>query len=166
MKFRSAKRFLAILCVLVLCLSMGTSVYAATNTCSSVSGNANKTVSFTVNTSKNIFGGTIKLTQEKGTAKYLNWACNYVKKDAYGYYNVTVTRIDGGKNESKEILWKGTKTLSISLKRNAEYRITVSPSDQTTTVFSSLLGGKGAFSSWVTAPTWSTTKTSGVSYCK
>jgi hypothetical protein len=166
MKFRLAKRFLAILCVLVLCLSLGTSVYAATNTCSSVSGNANKTVSFTVNTSKNLFGGTIKLTQEKGTANYLNAACKTVKKDAYGYYNVTVTRIDGGKNESKEIFWNGTKTLSISLKRNAEYRITVSPSNQTTTFFSSLFKGKVGFSSWASVPTWSTTKTRGVSYCK
>ena len=49
MKKQYVKRAIALICVVVLCLSMGASALAARQ-CETVSGNANRSVTFTVNT--------------------------------------------------------------------------------------------------------------------
>ena len=66
----------------------------------------------------------ITLKQNKNTLTYKSLFSSKTKtKTAYGYYNITVTPIDGGKSFTKE--WDGTSSIKIKLERDKSYWIDV-----------------------------------------
>lgn len=163
MKSKLMKRLTVICCLVVLLLSMTAPAFAA-NVCSTVGGNANGTVTFTVNTKSRFFGDKITLKQKKGIAVFDGWRNNKPEKQVNWGYTITVKKIDGGtkKADQRTIDWTGgSKT--INLQKNAVYEITVTPYNSSYIIRHAL---KGSFDYWKKVPSWSISKTKGVSFCR
>lgn len=161
-------RVLALLCcALTLCPVLLSSTVQAANACpSSISGNMNKTVTFTVKTDKSwLTRNIVKLSATKGTVRE---DCSGKTARYYGIYNVTVK--GGGKTKTYTL--SGSSLKITGLKKNTEYRITVKPysvSDFTAKHFLGFirLGGTRGCGcwSWKTQPTWKVSKTRGITLC-
>ena len=163
---RFARIIISFSLVILTLFAFITPAHAASNVCSLISGNANKTVTFEVRTkSRFLFKDYITLKQTKGTA--LVWKNAFmqkqVEKKLYAYYDVTVARVDGKKDKyCKTYNWDGA-SLKIKLADYTDYKITVKPVtyNSVSSLFSSVL-----FIKWKNVATWSISKTKGIDLCK
>ena len=166
---KKTKRVAPLMLALFLVVSLFTGLAAtasAANVCSFISGSNKSSVTFTVTTDKAFLGDKIVLKQSKGKAVFFTWLSKEKVADCYGNYTIIVRKISGGKDKPdyRELDWKNSGSKSISLQKNAVYKITVQPWDNTATVAWNIF--RGAFDHWKTRPTWSVGKTRGVSFCK
>ncbi|MCD8107105.1 MAG: hypothetical protein LUE20_03965 [Oscillospiraceae bacterium] len=171
------KRLISLLLVVVMCVSMTSSVFAAKNACVNVSGSSAGKTTFTVVTGsswKN--NGKITFTQSKGTMKYTNNGYGTSTVSTYGAYIVSYICIkDSGACSTGYWSWRYTKTFSMTLMKNATYIITVTPCSADV-VFENcrssswLVRLRTAYMysynpSWKTNATWNVKSTSVVSSC-
>lgn len=167
MKTRLTTRLIAVLCLMLLCMSMATPALAANNVCSTVGGNYKKATTFIVHTGGGLFKGKIILTQPKTAASVKKLFCGYKETARYAAYFIEVRKISGGTKNAdvregeNGLNWNCTKTRTISgLQRNAVYRITVTPADSANNTLLNLFG-----ITWLATPTWTAKRTAGVTYC-
>lgn len=153
------KRILSSLLVLVLCFSFFTSAFAA-NVCGHISGDAQSTTTFTVDTGKRwIFSDKLTFTQTKGTYIY-NTPLSY-HKTATGYMRYKVSYRIKGKSGWTTKNWTGKK-LTLSLKKNTIYEVKVAPMNNADTLLS---GSTKQIQSWKKVATWQVTSTKGIISC-
>ena len=148
------KRFLVILCIAVLCLSMAPTALAA-----SKSNKGTNTITFSVTTSKKDATLTISPNAGKvtGTAwkNILKGTTKTVTKKAYGDYSITVSAPGKATVTKKMSSYK----VKISLEKNTTYRITISYTGinffDTSTIWNT---------KWKTVPGWKASVNKGAKF--
>ena len=152
------KRFLLVLLVAFVCFSMVNGVLAA-NVCGNISGNAQSSKSFTINTGNRwLPRDKVTFTQTKGTYVYSTPFSSSKTTTDYMCYKVSY-RIQGTSYWTTK-QWKGKK-LTLSLKKNKTYDVKVVPFSNVDMSFQ-----KGRqIKYWKTVATWSVTSTKGIISC-
>ncbi len=152
------KRVLAALLVLIFCLSLVSTAFAA-NVCGNISGNSKSSKSFTINTGSRWLGSDkVTFTQSKGTYYYRTPFSSSKKTTDYMCYKIRY-RIRGTSAWTTK-QWKGKK-FTLSLKKNKIYEVKVEPYSNIDFGFT-----KGrTIKSWATPSYWSVTSTKGIISC-
>jgi hypothetical protein len=157
------RRILSLSLALMLCLSSLLAVSAsAANVCEDISGSSAASSSFTVKTgSRWLSKDKITITQTKGILTYYDrWDNSDESMSTYDVYTVAV-QANGSSTVDYYTLKK--KSLSIKLKKNTTYTVTVKPGSHAALQFKCAL--TGAINGWDTYPTWSVTSTKGIISC-
>ncbi len=163
-------RVVAFCLVFMLVLSLASSAMAA-NACYSVNGNAGSTKVFCATTDNNWRIGYDKLvlTQNKGTMQYETASSYYKSTAMYGWYTVRVFDQTANKVITNKTWKDGQFTIYLPNQKHT-YKITVTPY----TVSAMNVSNRGIlnflcgkyYTKWLSAATWSVTKTRGVTLCR
>ena len=160
---KTFKKALAFCLLMTFILSIASTAFAAKRCVVGISGNMNKTVTFTVTTDNNwrIGYDKIKLSQSKGTMRYESAWRGYKTMNIYGRYTIYCKSNRTGRVVTNNAIWKDGGFTIYLPERNSEYTVTVKP-----LAWSDIQAAYiwyGVMDRWTRVPTWCITKDRGIS---
>lgn len=167
---KNSKRFFSAVLALICVLSVFTAIPVtadAAYSCTQVSGNSSKSRTFYINTGDRfLFADKLTLTQTQGTMDFTGWN-GFGSKTVKGYegYVISVVKTSGGtwRSDKRTLVWRYSKSYTISLQKNALYIITVMPINEGDLTLHYMR--YGTFMTWVKPSVWKVSSTKGVISC-